>query len=93
VGVIAARLGTVAIEVDADRPATAAARTASALVRERREGSLVDGRGGHTLAYHRLGGVGGISSGALGSRRPLLFTRELVDHARGLRGSRTPAAA
>ena len=46
--VVAARAGAIAVEVHADRPAAAAVRTA-ALIRERRQIRLVDGRAGHVL--------------------------------------------
>src|SRR5262249_42861236 len=44
---VAARLGAVAVEVDADRAPAPAARTPGALVRERRQVALLDGRGRH----------------------------------------------
>jgi hypothetical protein len=47
VKVIAARLGAVPIEVDADRPAPATPCAAGTLIRERRQGALLDGRGRH----------------------------------------------
>src|SRR5262245_24569752 len=56
VEVIAARLGTVAIEVDADQPAVAAPDAARIAVREGREVGLLDGRGRHARAiYHAAG--------------------------------------
>jgi hypothetical protein len=52
VEVVAMRLAAVAIEVNPDRATAPAALTAGALVRERREVRLLDGRGGHARAYH-----------------------------------------
>jgi hypothetical protein len=49
VEVIAARVGTVAVEVDADRTTAAAARTAARLVGERRQFSVLDGRRRHGM--------------------------------------------
>src|SRR5262249_15385168 len=47
VKVIAARLGTVAVEMDADQPAAPAPRALRPHVRGRREVGFIDGRGGH----------------------------------------------
>jgi len=52
VEVITARLGTVAVEVDANQAAVATARATRVVVREGREVGLLDGRGRHgTLVY------------------------------------------
>jgi hypothetical protein len=50
---IAARVGTVAVEVHADRPARRTALTAARLVGERRQVGLLDGRRRHgRSSYH-----------------------------------------
>jgi hypothetical protein len=55
VEVIAARLGTVTIEVHADQAVVPAATAAGAHVGERREVGLLDGRGRHGRVYHGAG--------------------------------------
>jgi len=52
VKVIATRLGTVAVKVNADQPTPAAPRTPSAHVRERQQGGGVDGRGAIVRERH-----------------------------------------
>ncbi len=64
VEVIAARLGTVTIEVHPDQAAVPAASAAGAHVGERREVCFLDGRGRHGRVYHG----GGDDEGC--SRRP-----------------------
>src|SRR5262245_58884947 len=52
VEVVAVRVGAVAVEVGADRPALTAAPVDRALVRQRRKIGLLDGRGRHGRVYH-----------------------------------------